>query len=73
MKVDYKKAHQGMKIILDKTMPLKSFNGEIKEIPSGIYYITGFWVDMVGLSLKSSRDLNDIVIQYVELSNFKTI
>ena len=73
MTIDYTKAHQGMKIELKKDSTLKSFNGELRKIKKGVYYITGFWVDMVGLSTKSSKSLNDVAIQYVELNNFNTI
>ena len=64
---------QGSKITLSDDKILKSFNDEVREVKKGTYYITGFWADMVGLSQKSSRDLNDLCIKSTELTAFNEV
>ena len=65
--------HRGSKITLAEDKTLKSFNGEPREVKAGQYYITGFWVDIVGLSKESGDSANDICIQSRELVNFNNI
>ncbi len=64
---------QFSKVTLPETKNLKSFNGELKKIEAGTYYITGFWVDMCGLSTKKGDQLNDICIQSKELRAFNEV
>ena len=61
------------KITLEKPQEMKSFNGEPRKVEAGDYYITGFWIDMMGLSKVKPYDGNDVVIQSKELTKFKGI
>ena len=64
---------RGSKITLENTQIMKSFNGEPRKVEAGNYYITGFWVDMMGLSKVNPYKGNDVVIQSKELTKFKGI
>lgn len=66
----WKTVPRGTKIEMPETMILKSFNDEVRTVKKGYYYITGFWVDICGLSKKSGDQLNDICIKSTELTNF---
>ena len=68
--VKWDKVCRGTKIYLEKDMILKSFNNETREVKSGFYFITGFWLDIVGLSKISASSLNDVGLKYKELNNF---
>lgn len=62
------------KVTLSETMFLKSFNGEEREVLAGDYYVTGFWVDMCGLStIKPYNNGNEVCIQSRELINFDNV
>lgn len=66
--------HRDSKIVLSNDKVLKSFNGEPREVKAGTYYITGFWVDMCGLStVKPYINGNEVCIQSRELVAFDGI
>ena len=66
--------HRDTRITLLKDTILKSFNGEKRELKAGRYYITGFWVDMCGLStIKPYDNGNEVCIQSRELVAFEGI
>ena len=69
----WKTIPRGSKVTLAKNETLKSFNGEPRQVKAGDYYITGFWVDICGLSTKGGDQLNDICIQSRELVHFNGI
>lgn len=72
----WKKIPRGSKITLSQDSTLKSFNGELRQIPKGTYYITGFWVDICGLATsqqKARQQSNDYCIQSQELSAFNEV
>lgn len=62
----------GTYVELEKTMQLKSFNGEVREVKAGRYYVNGFWADICGLAQRKGES-NFYCIESRELINFKGI
>lgn len=58
------------KVTLKKDVTLRSFNGELRNVKAGNYYITGFWADMCGLSTVKPYNGNEVCIQSRELVAF---
>lgn len=64
---------RGTKVELKVGQLLPSFNGQPRFIPSGHYFITGFWANVCGLNRTSARGENELVIESRALVAFTGI
>lgn len=73
IKDNWNKIRSGSKIYLKRDMILKSFNKETEKLKKGYYYISGFWVDICGLSTTREncyKTFNEFYINSIELRKF---
>lgn len=70
---DWNITHRGTKVFIKKDLVYSGMNHVKGILKAGTYYISGFWIDLVGLCTtreKAYNQTSDVFLQSEELKKF---